>query len=59
MSKNSSTTGATAGIGSGSIIAGLISWEYTHSILWTLLHVVLGWLYVIYCLIVGRVHLLR
>jgi hypothetical protein len=48
----------TVGVGSGSIIAGLISWEYTHAILWTLLHVALGWFYVIYCLIVGRVHLL-
>ena len=57
MSKNSSA-GAAAGIGSGSVIAGLISWEHTQSVLWTLLHVIFGWVYVIYSLIVGRVHLL-
>ena len=57
MSKNSSA-GAAAGVGSGSIIAGLISWEYTQSVLWTLLHVVFGWVYVIYSLIVHRAHLL-
>ncbi len=59
MSRPASNTGAAVGLGSGSVIAGLISWTYTHAILWTLLHVILGWFYVIYCLIVGRVHLLR
>ncbi len=57
MSDNKTHTGATIGVGSGSIIAGLISWQYTQSILWTLLHVILGWFYVIYSLIVGRAHL--
>lgn len=57
MSKNGSA-GAAAGIGSGSVIAGLISWDFTHSVLWTLLHVVLSWVYVIYSLIVHRAHLL-
>ncbi len=54
---NGSKTTATIGVGSGSVIAGLISWQYTQSVLWTLLHVILGWLYVIYMLIVGRAHL--
>jgi len=57
LSRNSST-GAAAGIGSGSIIAGLISWEYTKSVLWTLLHAIFGWVYVIYSLIVHKAHLL-
>lgn len=57
LSKNSST-GAAVGVGSGSIIAGLISWDFTHGVLWTLLHVILGWIYVIYSLIIGRAHLL-
>lgn len=58
MPGNKSRTTATIGIGSGSIIAGLISWQYTQSILWTFLHVLFGWFYVIYSLIVGRAHLL-
>ena len=58
MPDNHSRTTATIGVGSGSIIAGLISWEYTQSVLWTLLHVVFGWLYVIYMLFVGKARLL-
>ena len=57
MSDGKSHTGATIGVGSGSIIAGLISWEHTQSLLWTLLHVILGWFYVIYSLIIHSVHL--
>lgn len=56
MPGNGSRTTATIGVGSGSIIAGLISWEHTQSVLWTLLHVILGWFYVIYSLIVHRAH---
>ncbi len=57
MSDNHSRTTAAVGVGSGSIIAGLISWGHTQSILWTFLHVLLGWFYVIYSLIIHRVHL--
>lgn len=57
MVSNGSRTGATIGVGSGSIIAGLISWDHTQSVLWTFLHVILGWFYVIYSLIIKRVHL--
>ncbi|MEI6915298.1 MAG: hypothetical protein WCL39_09225 [Armatimonadota bacterium] len=56
MSKDSSITGATLGVGCGSIIAGLISWDHTQSVLWTFLHIVFGWLYVIHALVVGRAH---
>ncbi|MBP6963335.1 MAG: hypothetical protein KBC96_02905 [Armatimonadetes bacterium] len=56
MADNGCKTTATIGIGSGSVIAGLISWEHTQSVLWTLLHVILGWVYVIYSLIIKRVH---
>ena len=58
MASNGGKTSAAVGVGSGSVIAGLISWEHTQSVLWTLLHVILGWIYVIYALIVGKAHLL-
>ncbi len=56
MSNKTCNTGAAAGVGTGSVIAGLISWEHTQSIMWTFLHIVFGWFYVIYSLIVKRVH---
>ncbi len=40
------------GIGLGSIIAVVISWSRNKSILWAIIHGLLGWLYVIYALIV-------
>jgi hypothetical protein len=36
------------GIGLGSIIAVLASWERNKSILWAIVHSVFGWLYVMY-----------
>ncbi|MCP9222265.1 hypothetical protein MKP08_05835 [Erythrobacter sp. LQ02-29] len=41
-------TAAQAGIGLGSAIAVAISWSLHKSILWAIIHGVLGWLYVIY-----------
>lgn len=41
------------GIGLGSIIAVVISWSRNKSIIWAIIHGLLGWLYVIYALIVG------
>lgn len=40
------------GIGLGNIIAVVISWSRNKSILWAIIHGILGWLYVIYALIV-------
>ena len=40
------------GIGLGTIIAVVISWSRNRSILWAIIHGILGWLYVIYALIV-------
>ena len=54
MSGNSSTVNA--GIGIGSAVAGLISWEYTHSLGWTILHIMGGWGYVVYKWAEGVVH---
>ena len=36
----------------GSLIAGIMSWTTNQSILWLILPVILGWLYVIYYLLV-------
>lgn len=54
----SGTSAATgAGVGMGAVLAGLISWDATQSLLWTILHMIEGWFYVIYCLFVHKAHL--
>ena len=40
------------GIGLGTIIAVVISWSRNKSILWAIIHGLLGWLYVIYAILV-------
>jgi hypothetical protein len=40
------------GIGLGTIIAVVISWSRNKSVLWAIIHGILGWLYVIYALLV-------
>ena len=42
------------GIGLGTIIAVVISWSRNKSILWAIIHGILGWLYVIYAIIVPK-----
>ena len=42
------------GVGLGTIVAVVISWSRNKSILWAIIHGILGWLYVIYALIVGK-----
>lgn len=37
-----------SGIGLGSVIAVVASWDRNQSILWAILHGILSWLYVIY-----------
>lgn len=39
-------------IGLGTIIAVVVSWSRNKSILWAIIHGILGWLYVIYALLV-------
>ena len=39
---------AKAGIGLGSAIAVAVSWSINKSLVWAIVHGVLGWLYVIY-----------
>ena len=42
------------GVGLGTIIAVVVSWSRNKSILWAIIHGILGWFYVIYVLIVGK-----
>ena len=46
MSKKSTT--ASAGISLGSAIAVTISWSLYQSVLWTIIHGIFGWFYVVY-----------
>ena len=39
-------------IGLGTIIAVVVSWSRNKSILWAIIHGILGWLYVIYAILV-------
>jgi hypothetical protein len=39
------------GIGLGTVIAVVISWSRNKSILWAIIHGILGWFYVIYALL--------
>jgi len=40
--------GVKSGIGFGSALAITISWSKWHSILWAIVHGLLGWFYVVY-----------
>ena len=42
------------GVGLGTIIAVVVSWSRNKSILWAIIHGILGWLYVIYAILVPR-----
>jgi len=48
ISKSTTQTITQSGVGIGSVIAIVTSWDRNKSILWALLHGILGWLYVIY-----------
>ena len=56
MSDNRSTAATGAGVGMGAVLAALISWDATQSLMWTILHMIEGWLYVIYSLFIHRAH---
>jgi hypothetical protein len=45
--------GAKYGVGFGSALAMVISYTNNHSILWAIIHGILGWLYVIYIALAG------
>ncbi len=42
------------GVGLGTIIAVVISWSRNKSVLWAIIHGILGWLYVIYALLFSK-----
>ncbi|HEV7424271.1 MAG TPA: hypothetical protein VGO21_03715 [Candidatus Paceibacterota bacterium] len=42
------------GIGLGTVIAVVVSWSRNKSILWAIIHGFLGWIYVIYALLVPK-----
>jgi hypothetical protein len=42
------------GVGLGTIIAVVVSWSRNKSILWAIIHGILGWLYVIYAILVKK-----
>ncbi len=49
MNKNDTIkTGVKTGIGFGSALAMVISYANWHSIIWAILHGLMGWFYVIY-----------
>ncbi|MGJ1417442.1 hypothetical protein ACR784_22905 [Sphingobacterium multivorum] len=48
ISKSTTQKITQSGIGLGSVIAVVTSWDRNKSILWALIHGILGWLYVIY-----------
>jgi hypothetical protein len=50
MNNNNATYAG--GFGIGSLIAVVMSWEVNHSILWAIVHAILGWFYVIYRLVI-------
>lgn len=42
------TSAATAGIGFGSALAMILSFQLNHSIIWAIVHGVCSWFYVVY-----------
>ncbi|QIH35133.1 hypothetical protein G6053_20540 [Sphingobacterium sp. DR205] len=48
IDRSTTQTITQSGIGLGSVIAVVTSWDRNKSILWALIHGILGWLYVIY-----------
>ncbi len=42
------------GVGLGTIVAVVVSWSRNKSIFWAIIHGLLGWLYVIYAILVKK-----
>ena len=51
-SKKGSNAAAGAGLGFGAALAMVMSWTANKAVLWALLHGLLGWIYVIYYIVV-------
>jgi len=48
MSTNTQSSGGSAGVGFGAVIAIILSWSINHSVWWCLLHGFFGWFYILY-----------
>jgi hypothetical protein len=48
IDSQATTTVVSNGVGLGSVIAVVLSWDRNRSILWAILHGIFSWLYVIY-----------
>lgn len=44
-------------IGIGNLVAGIISYVNWHSVFWCVIHTLLGWLYILYFVLVYVLHL--
>lgn len=49
---STSSTAASSGIGLGSAIAVVLSFDHNHSIFWMIFHGICSWVYVIYAAVV-------
>lgn len=49
MRTNSITV--SSGLGIGNILAGMLSWQVNHDILWCIFHTICSWFYVLYYVI--------
>ena len=54
---NTASEATRTGLGLGTIIAVVASWDRNKSILWAILHGFLSWIYVIYYALTDRKHL--
>ena len=52
MANSNSRNGGCGGIGIGSLLAIILSWDLNHSFVWAFIHMLFGWFYVIYHLII-------
>ena len=48
------TDGASSGITMGAAFAIVLSWDAYHSFWWTVLHGILGWIYVVYYFLIAN-----
>ncbi len=48
MADNSSSSSGIGCGGLGCVIAVVVSWGLNHSVLWALVHGILGWIYLLY-----------
>ncbi len=55
-SNNTRSVSVGYGVGFGVVLAMIISWSHVQSVMWTAIHGIFGWFYVIISLINGKAH---